>query len=276
MQIQLYLGEEIVTASNVLVRVNPDDKVRAESLVNRTRKDVQEVRTPEEFELARQAAGEIKAMLDEIENDRKAAKTPFTVIGRTIDDLARIISGPVKNEQDRLLGMLGRYVAQLEAAKKEQERKEAEARRLAQVEADRKIREAQAAAEKAQAELRMAKGELERAQMREKMQQRENALLQQQLAAELADDVQELGKEPPKSFVPGGRVDHLYDFELVNVQQTCEARCYRLLRWELDILACRDSVKSQLEGFPELEPTLPGIKITKRLNVSVKAASRIS
>ena len=275
MQIQLYLGEQIVTASNVVVRVNPEDRVRAEALVHRTRKDVQEVSTPEEFELARQAAGEIKGMLDEIENDRKAAKTPFTTIGRTMDDLAHRVAGPVKNEQDRILGLMSQHVAKLEAARQKKEREEAEARRLAQIEADRKVSEAQLAAQKAQEQLRLAQDAIERGHLREVAQQRENALLQQQLAAELAADVEELGKEPPKSFVPGGRVNHAYDFELINVQATCEARCYRLLRWELDILACRDSVKNQLEGFPEIEPTLPGIKITKRLNVSVKAASRI-
>lgn len=277
MQIQPFFGEEIITAANVEVRVNPDDRERALALVNTTRHNVQDVRTPEEFDLARQAAGQIKALLDEIEISRMAAKTPFTAVGRTIDDVARKVSGPVKNEQDRVLALLSRYVAKLEAARKEQERIEAEARRLAQAEADRKVKEAEEAAAYAQAELRAAQNEIEAANARVIAQRRENQLLQQQLARDLAADVEELGKstEPPPGLVPGGRVDHNYVFTLVSVQTVCQAGHWRLLRWELDIPACKDAVKSQLESNPGVEPVLPGIQINKKLNVSVKASSRI-
>jgi hypothetical protein len=277
MEIQLYYGEQPITASNVEVRVNATDRDRALAMVHRTRNDVQDVNDPEEFDLARQAAGEIKALLDEIELSRKQVKMPFLVLERTIDETARKVSGPVKNEQNRILGLLGTYVARLEAARKEQQRIEAEARRLAQEEADRRVREAQEAAELAQEQLRKAETEIEITHARVIAQNRENQLLRQQLNRELAADVEELGKdlEPPPGLVPGGRVDHVYDFKLVNVQATCDARCFRLLKWELDIMACRDSVKSQLEGMPEIEPSLPGIEITKRINVSVKASSRI-
>src|SRR4029077_1711429 len=110
MEIALYFGEQPITASNVEVRINPEDRQRANALIERTRKDVREVNDSEEFDVARQAAGQIKAMLDEIELSRKQVKTPFLVLERTIDETARRVSGPVKNEQNRILGLLGTYV----------------------------------------------------------------------------------------------------------------------------------------------------------------------
>lgn len=272
MQIIPYFGEEVITASGVLVFINPDDRTRAKMVVELSNA-VTQINDQDTFDSARQAAARLKAMLDEIEESKKDAKKPFGLVEKEIDKLATSIAAPVKDEQKRILGLLNGYVAKLEIAKKEKERKEAEARRLAQAEADRKVREAEEALELAQVNLRASQSETQEALRREEAQRRENQLLQQQLARDLAADVEELGKpfEPQRGLVPGGRVDHLYDFELVNVQQTVKAGHYRLLKWSLDIRACQDSVRSQLESNPDVEPTLPGIKITKRLSVSMRA-----
>lgn len=284
MQIQPYLGKdedkskwEAITASSVRVLVSPNDRTRALALVETTGA-IASVKDETEFTAARNAAANLKAMLDEIEADREAAKKPWTAVGRGIDNLAADIAEPVKTEHKRVLGLLSGYVAKLQAAREAEERKQAEARRIAQAEADRKVREAEAARDRAQRELQVAQNEIERARRREEAQKRENQLLQEQLARELAADVEELGapQEAPRGLVPGGRVNTDYEFKLVNVQATCEARCYRLLRWELDLQACKDSVKNQIELAPNVEPTLPGITITKKINVSVKAASRIA
>lgn len=276
MEIVPFVSGEIITANDVEVRVNPNDRQRALVLVATTGA-INEVSDELTFTAARNAAAQLKAMLDEIQAAKKAAKLPFGSVERAIDNQALAVGGPVQNEHTRILTLLNGYVAKLEAARKEKQRREAEALRLAQAEADRKVREAEQAAAQAQAALRAAKSETEEVRRREEATRRENQLLQQQLAAELAADVEELGKpaEPQRGLVPGGRVDHKYDFELVSVQQTCQAGHYRLLRWELDIRACQDAVKSQLETAPHVDPFLPGIRITKRLNVSVKAASRI-
>jgi hypothetical protein len=276
MEIQPFFGEEIITASGMEVRVNPDDRTRARAIVAST-SAVTEVKDDLTFSAARTAAGQLKAMLDEIAAAKKHAKLPFDAVGAAINNLAKEIAGPVEKEQNRVLALLNGYVTKLEAAKKAKERQEAERQRLAQAEADRKVREAEAERDRAQKALREAQDEVARALLQGEAAKRENQLLQQQLARELARDVEELGQpaEAPRGLVPGGRVDHKYDFELVSVQTVCQAGHYRLLRWELDIRACQDNVRSQLESNPEAEPTLPGIKITKRLNVSVKAASRI-
>jgi hypothetical protein len=277
MQIIPLFGEQVITASNVSVSINPDDRAEAEALVKRT-KEIKYVSGDDmTFEDATAMAGELKGMLDRIQNAKKLAKAPFGAVEKAIDNLANNVAGPVKKEQERILGLLAGHVAKLKAEREAQERKEAELRRIAQAEADRKIREAQEYAKLAQQQLRQAQGEIEKARHREELQRRENVLLQEQLAKELAADVEALGapQEPPKGLLPGGRVNSDYEFKLVNVQATCEARCYRLLRWELDILACKDAVKNLVEMNPNAEPELPGIQVTKKLSVSVKAASRI-
>jgi hypothetical protein len=275
MKMALFYGDKPITANDVEIRVNPEDRKRAKALVART-SAITLVTDELTFGAARQAAGELKAMLDEIEADRTATKQGFDAVGRAIQGLAQGISTPVKTEQNRILALLTAYVTKLEAARKEQERREAEARRLAQAEADRKVREAEEARDLAQAALRAAHNEIEAAQRREEAQRRENQLLQQQLEAELALDVEELGKndEPQRGLVPGGRVAHVYDFELTSVQQVCEAGAWGLLKWTLDVRACQDAVRAQLDAGVE-EPNLAGIKITKRLSVSVRATSRI-
>ena len=273
MKMEPWLGDQLITASKVEIRVNAEDKERANALVTET-SAVRSVEDDQQFTVARRAAAQLKSMLDEIELDRKHVKQPFAAVARGIDDLAHTIGEEVMREQQRILKLLAVYVERLEAAKREEDQRKAELQRKAQEYADQKVREAQEAQRKAEMELRAAKDEIDRAKLKAEAQKRENQLLQQQLERELADEII-VDEEPQKGLVPGGRVNHTYEFELVNVQATTDARCFRLLRWELDIRACQDSVRNQLELSPDQEPTLPGIKITKRLNVSVKAASRI-
>ena len=277
MQIIPKVGEHVLTASNVEIEINPEDRAEAEALVKRTREIKHVSGDDMTFEDATNIAGELKAMLDRIQNAKKMAKAPFAAVEKSIDNLANSVAGPVKKEQERILGLLAGHVAKLKAAREAEERRQAEARRIAQAEADRKVREAQELARKAQEALRQAQDEVARSLLRGEAMQRENQLLRQQLAAELAMDVELLGvsEERPKGLLPGGRVNEDYEFELVNVQTTCEARCYRLLRWELDILACKDAVKNLVELNPGVAPELPGIKVTPKLSVSVKAAARI-
>lgn len=279
-QIQSYFGDQQVTTSNVEVRVNSAERALAVALVKTSQANVQVVQDEETFTRARETAAGLKAILDQIEADRKAAKLPYTAVGRKIDEVANGLATPVKTEQNRVLALLNGYVEKLEAEREAERRREAEAKRLAQEKADREVREAKALLAKAQAELKAAHDEAEASRLREAAQKRENQLLQQQLAAELAADVEGLGKdpEPPRGLVPDGRVDHNYKFTLVDPVATVRAGSWRLLRWELDIRACQDAVKNLVECAPNVEPELPGIKIVKQLSVSVKAAppSRIT
>ena len=276
MEITPYFGDKLVTASGMEVRINPQDRERANAIVAASTA-ITHVTDEPTFSAARTAAAQLKGILDEIDESKKAAKKPFEAVEKSINGLATSLSKPVKTEQERILGMLNVYVEKLKKAREAEEKRKAEEVRRKQAEADRKVREAQEEARKAQEALRQAQDEIQRALLQSEAKQRENVLLRQQLEQELAGDASELQhmlEGPPKGLVPGGRVDTVYDFELVNVQATTDARCFRLLRWELDIPACRDAVKNMVEMLPpDQEPTLPGIKITKRISVSVKAAS---
>lgn len=249
MQLVPRFNDQVITANDVIIHIDPAERQRISKLVAQT-SDVLEVHDEASYAAARNAAGQLKAKLDEIESARKATKQAFDAVARSIQELARDVSGPVKAEQDRILALLAGHVAKLEAAKKEQERATAEAKRLEHEEANRKMMEAQAAKDAA----RVAQLELE---------------------MELASEVEDLGRQPERGLIPDGRVNHDYEFALLDVNATVRAGCWRLLRWELDIMACKDSVKSQLELNPDAEPTLPGIKITPKLKVSVKASARI-
>ncbi len=249
MEITPFYGDQPLSVQHVVVRVNPEDQERADALVLRTQAIVTVEDTPS-FNLAKGAAGQLKALLNEIETGKKACKQPFAAIGEAVNEQARAVGNPVLIEHQRILGLLNGYVARLEAAEKEAERKAAEVIRLAQEEHDRKIRAAQEAQLKAEAEARAAQGIAEREKAR-------------------ADD------KPKRSLVPGGRVDHPYEFKLRSLRETINAGCINLLRWELDIRACQDSVRAQLEIDPNCMPSLPGIEVTRTINVSVKASARV-
>jgi hypothetical protein len=99
---------------------------------------------------------------------------------------------------------------------------------------------------------------------------------QQELAKEMALEIAQIGADKPKrGLVPGGRVNHPFEFRLKNIREVIQAGCINLLRWELDIRACQDSVRAQLEIDPSREPTLPGIEVTRKINVSVRASARV-
>jgi multidrug efflux pump subunit AcrA (membrane-fusion protein) len=74
----------------------------------------------------------------------------------------------------------------------------------------------------------------------------------------------------------GTRVTHPWHFELVDPEATIRAGGKRLLRIEVDHLACQDAVKAQLEIAPDKEPTLPGIKVTRETKVSIRATAQTS
>jgi predicted DNA-binding protein YlxM (UPF0122 family) len=275
MEIIPFIGTEQVTVSSISVKVNPDDRARAETLVLRTGV-INRVEDKGGFNAAKKAAGELKAMIDEIADSKKAAKRPFSTVEAAIEQLATEVLQPVADEHKRILAMLNGYVARLEALQKEEERKKI-AQLQQQIEAERaKLREAQLAQLRAEEQARKAQDEASRLQAQEEIRRRAEAAEQAQLAAEMAGEISQIGQKPKPSLVPGGRVGHKWDFVLTNVRETVKAGCWNLLRWELDKLACQDSCKAQLEIHPDAEPTLPGIQVTRTVNVSVRASAKIT
>src|SRR6201984_234767 len=161
MDIIPYVGTEPVTVSSISVKVNPDDRARAESLVLRTGV-INAVQDKGGFNAAKKAAGELKAMIDEIADSKKAAKRPFSTVEAAIEQLATEVLQPVADDHKRILGMLNGYVARLEALQKEEERKKI-AQLQQQIEAERaKVREAQLAQLRAEEQARHAQDEASR------------------------------------------------------------------------------------------------------------------
>jgi serine phosphatase RsbU (regulator of sigma subunit) len=275
MEIVPFYGQSPLSVSNVFVRVNPEDQKRAEELVVFT-SSIRSVDDQPSFNRAKAAAGQLKAMLNEIENGKKSSKATFTAINNAIGEQARLVGDPVDQELRRVLDLLNGYVGRLEAKAKEEE---ARARAIAQAqqqEALRRIAEAQDAQRRAEEAARAAKDEASRERARADAKAKELALAQAELAREMELEIAGIGADRNKrSLVSGGRVDHPYTFKLVSLRETLNAGCVNLLRWELDVRACQDSVRAQLQIDPEREPSLPGIEITKKINVSVKASARV-
>jgi len=250
MQILPYVGETIVSSDTVSIRINPTDRDRADDLVLQT-SVITTVRDERTFKTARDAMGQLKSMLNEIATSEKGAKQPFSAIVTKIGQLAKDVGSSVKAEYDRIQALTTRYVAHLEAL----EAKRREEVRKAQAEAEAKIREAQRAAALAKSEKEKNKSQL--------------ALAQAQLDREAIVSAELLRGQ--QSLVPGGRVTHPWKFELVDPEATIKAGATRLLRIEVDFLACQDAVRAQLESAPDKEPTLPGIKVSRETKVNVRA-----
>jgi hypothetical protein len=273
-EITPFVGQEPVTATSVVVRVNPDDRARAEALVLRTGV-IRSVIDQGGFTAAQRAAGQLKALVDEITEAKKNAKRPFTAVGKAIDDLASEVGSPVADEHKRVLSLLNDYVARLEAEAKEEQRKKEEVLQKQIAAQQQKLKAAQEAQRAAEETARKAEDEVARMQAQEDARRKAQDAEQAQLATEMAREISQIGEKPAKGLVTGGRVGHKYEFRLVNVQETIKAGAWRLLRWEIDHLACQDSCKAQLEINPDAEPLLPGIEVKRTINVSVRASARI-
>jgi hypothetical protein len=272
-----YYGENSLAVSEVIVRVNPNDRARAVALVERTGTEIIRVEDEQGFQAAKRAAGELKSLLNEIEAAKKSAKLPFAAITEAIGAQATDVGTPVLVEHRRVLELLNRYVARLEALREASERARREEQRRIEAEAQKRIAEAEAAKHKAEEEARLAHDEASRQKARADAATQQAQIAQEELARELALEASLVGAEKDRrGLVAGGRVDHTFEFKLVNLRDCINAGCINLLRWELDKRACDSSVRSQLEIDPNREPSLPGIEITRKLNVSVKAAARVA
>lgn len=282
MEIIPYLGNEPIAATKVFIRVSPQDRARAEELIERAGL-ITAVTDQRSFDIATALAGEVKGMLNEIDESRKAAKKPFGAVEKAIDNLAFGISQAVVVEHNRILELLNGYVRKLEAERKAEDQRKAEAARREREAYEAKIREAQAAQREAQLKAQQAEDEATRLRLQEEALKSQLLAEQQKLSQELAEEVANLDEEPRKGLVPGGRVDHPMTFKLVDLPAVINNHRLELLRWEINHRACQDAVKLQLERWidagrnPEdFKPVLPGIEISQETSVSVRAKPRRS
>jgi hypothetical protein len=251
MELAPYVADKLLTVSDITVKIRSSDKKRILELTERIKKEITEVKDDESFTLARRAAGELKAAHGEIYDSKRAAKRPFEAVLASIEDLAKELIGNVEAEEERLATLLKGYVKVLEQKKREDQRLERAKKALEEKAHEERVNRLQ------------ADGQTQAAQLAE---------LERGLELEVAA----MNIEPEKGLVPGGRVTHPWKFKLVNPEATVKAGCIRLLKIEVDILACQDAVRAQLEIAPDHPPALPGIEVTQDISVTIKAASRIS
>lgn len=270
MELTPFYNDEPLTTTVVQIRINPEDRKRSRALLAGTA-DIVVVNDESSFTLAKHALGQLKNMLNEIEQAKKSIKTPFDSVISAIGETAREIWEPVMLEHRRIQELLNTHVAALEAKRKEEERQHREEMRRIQQEHDRKIREAREAQEKAERDAREALDEVARQKAQNEARQQLLLAAQEQLAKEIAVEVSNEFENTKRGLVSGGRVDHNWEFELLDIKEVARQNAFRLVRWEVDHRACQDACKAQLEIDPDGEPTLPGIKVTRKINVSVRA-----
>jgi len=272
MELVPYYGEEPLTSNSVQIRINPADRKRARELLAATA-DINKVSDEQTFTLARHSLGQLKALLEEIEQGKKAVKKPFDKILEAISTTAKELWEPVMNEHRRIQELLNGYVKILEEARKEEERRHREQTRRQQQEYERKISEARVRQAQAEEQARAAQDEAARQKANADAQAQLLVAANEQLAKEIALEASNMFESAKHGLVPGGRVDHNFEFTLVDLPATLKAGALRLLRWEVDHRACQSACQAQLEIDPDSEPTLPGIQVTRKLNVNVKARS---
>lgn len=272
MEIIPFIGDSRVATADFRIQIDPQDRKRVDALLLRS-SDVVLVNNSDTFAIAKRVAGQLKAMLQEIQDAKRASKRPFSAVEAAIENLAVEAAGPVDTEHKRVLELMNSYVEAIEREEKEAARKKEAALQAQIAEQQRKLREAREAQARAEAEARKAQDQAERMRLQAEAQRRQDLAEQTELEQGLALEASQIGNNrPPQSKVPGGRVDHPYEFKLISVEAVVKAGAWRLLRWELDKRACADSVRAQKEINPDGEPQLPGIEITQRVSVSVRAS----
>jgi hypothetical protein len=270
-----YAGETPIDAATVSIVTDPDDQKRVDFLVSRCNA-ISRVDDRQSLTQARRLGGEIKALENEIQNEKKLAKAPFRAIENAIEERAKEIAAPLLQEKSRVSGMLAAYVARLEAVEKEAQQRR-EAALAAQVaEQQKRIKEAEEARAKAEAEAKAATNDAEVLRASAKALTAKLDAATAQLAREMAEEAARIGcGEPPRGKIPGGRVDHKYEYKVISIRDALKGGFLRLFRWEIDKLACNDEVRAQLDKDPDAEPHIPGFEITRTINVSLRASARI-
>jgi DNA repair exonuclease SbcCD ATPase subunit len=200
-------------------------------------------------------------VLAEIEKSRQSAKRQFLDANKAIDDLAKQIAGPVKEQYDRLTKLMAAW------HDAEQRRKEeAERERLKEM-------------EKAQAEERAKEAERERqrqalvaaqasAKTRQELEQVNMDLefLETDIPVEVGNQLEAVEIPlAPKAPIEGARTSKRYKFTLTDPVAALQYD-KTLVRTELNILVAQDIVRLLKER--SLEIKIPGVTIEEYTDVS--------
>jgi hypothetical protein len=194
--------------------------------------DLPQIDNQQAFDQGIKVQADLKRLLDGIEKSRRDFKGPFLETGKKIDVLAKEASRQLEACFQSLSAELGNYEALRRAEKAEQ------------------ARELEARAEKLSAK---AQEETDR-ETRTRLESRAKQLTLEAITAETGP-------------APGMKLVAVYHFELQNPLLALKAG---LLRYEVDVAACRTLAKEQEDrGEPF---SLPGIKTEREFKARVSVA----
>jgi len=222
------------------------------------------------------AVRDIKRLLKEVEDGRKAVKAPVLDIGRKIDAAAAEFTATLEAEANRLTGLLTSYetqqrriAAEAEAKRQEEIRKQEAEARAAQAEIERKAREAEAARQAAERAAREATNAEARAKAQEAARKamEEAAALAAQKEKEAASaklEQAELTRAPapvaPKAA--GTAVSQLWVFEVTDIKALHAARPELV-----DLYERRADIITRIR---QGEREIPGLRIYQDTRVTVR------
>lgn len=272
MELSPYYGEQALTVADITVRIRSKDRERIKELLAQSQAENKVVTDENSFNRAKRSVSNLKAVEQEIHKAKRAAKTPFETVLDKIEELAKALSGPVVNEQTRIIELMKDRVRKLEAERAAEQKKLREKQQAEENAHRAKVRELELARAEAERKAREAQDEVERIKAQEEAKRKLEAVNNAETLRLLELEVASMMQAPEHGIVRGGRVSHPRHYKLVNAEQTVKAGSIRLLRIELDIRACDDAVRAQLEIAPDHEPTLPGIEISQDLSISIKAS----
>ena len=222
------------------------------------------------------AVRDIKRLLKEVEDGRKAVKAPVLDIGRKIDAAAAEFTATLEAEANRLTGLLTTYetqqrriAAEAEAKRQAEIKRQQDEARKAQEEIERKAREAEqarqaaerAAREATNAEAR-AKAQDEARKAQEAQQQAAAEKVKQEEAAKLQQAELMRAPAPTVTRAAGASVSAPWTFEVVDIK-ALHAACPDLV--ELSVK--RSDVLAVIRGGAR---EIPGLRIYQDTKVVVR------
>jgi len=194
------------------------------------------VRTPAENEVAARVGVHIQEVIKRIEEAHRAAKAPYLDMCRKLDDLKREATEELQFEKQRLLNLSASYYSQEQTVL--QTREQARARRVEEIEAE------------LNAAIMAAKNDEERRAAHERARQQLESL------------------EPLDTPQPKGHVlSEVWDYEIVDLAEL--ARTHQHL---VELTPRRREIREEIERQAALglKPELPGLKITRKMQVKIR------
>lgn len=251
MQLVPVIGTEPVRSDAFSIVVDKGDLKRISALVLAAA--LIDSVSEDTLDQATEMAGRIKTMIAEIQDAKRSAKRPFEAVEQAIENRAKAVSADLDKEGKRIHALIRTHVGKIESEQ------QAIAKRNAEIEA------------KAQAEI----AEYRRKAQAERNEKEKARLLEEAMDKELLLEVEQIGNEKPEPpHVPGGRVSHPWKFKVTDLKALVASGGGRLIRWEIDKLACQDLMRELTERQPpDYIPEIPGLQITREVSVSIRASA---